>query len=352
MTEELGVLYIEDNENHQRVMKRSLKKIDSINFSFQAVDDADSVSKVLESEEFDIIFLDYKLPDKSGMEVLDTLRNNEVDIPIIIVTGQGDERLAAKAIRNGAQDYIPKTEITPDELQESIEYSREEYEKKGETWEETHEEIPEEHEMDKSPVALFRGKVLMKGPEKKEERLDNASIKIKKEGLDIEGCEKSPIKLDNIEKISLSQWSPKKSDKAISITKSDENYVFHVKLTSKTESKDFLSQLFKLLIGNPTVFGRHRLKGNQKSGWEIGELEIFKNNIFLSLKSIKVLVDLSSVDQVKTRMVKRERKKAYVLGINHAVSGRKAYTTVGVYEKKSADQLLSYIQINKELRKI
>ena len=57
---------------------------------------------------FDAYILDYKLPDMSGVEVLRRLKEAGVQEPIVIVTGQGDERVAVEAMKNGAADYIIK----------------------------------------------------------------------------------------------------------------------------------------------------------------------------------------------------------------------------------------------------
>ncbi|NMC54312.1 MAG: PAS domain S-box protein [Chloroflexi bacterium] len=75
---------------------------------------AHSGPKVLETlkapnqKAFDLLLLDYRLPGESGLEVLKELRINNIDIPVIMVTGQGDEEVALQAIRLGAADYVIK----------------------------------------------------------------------------------------------------------------------------------------------------------------------------------------------------------------------------------------------------
>ena len=58
---------------------------------------------------FDIILLDYKLPDGTGLDVLDQMANRDQQIPVMMVTGQGNERVAAQAIQRGASDYLLKS---------------------------------------------------------------------------------------------------------------------------------------------------------------------------------------------------------------------------------------------------
>ena len=58
---------------------------------------------------YEIILLDYMLPDGTGLDVLKQLPERDCQIPVIMVTGQGSERIAAQAIQNGAADYLIKT---------------------------------------------------------------------------------------------------------------------------------------------------------------------------------------------------------------------------------------------------
>jgi PAS domain S-box-containing protein len=61
------------------------------------------------STAFDILLLDYKLPDGTGLDVLDQMAKRDQQIPVVMVTGQGNERVAAQAIQQGASDYLLKS---------------------------------------------------------------------------------------------------------------------------------------------------------------------------------------------------------------------------------------------------
>jgi PAS domain S-box-containing protein len=58
---------------------------------------------------YDIILLDYRLPDGTGLELLDQLAQRGHQIPVVMVTGQGNERVAVQAIQHGAADYLLKS---------------------------------------------------------------------------------------------------------------------------------------------------------------------------------------------------------------------------------------------------
>jgi PAS domain S-box-containing protein len=57
-----------------------------------------------------VVFLDYSLPERDGLEVLEEIRRGEAPPPVVMVTGRGDEQVAVKAMKGGAYDYVVKGE--------------------------------------------------------------------------------------------------------------------------------------------------------------------------------------------------------------------------------------------------
>ncbi|MGC9364121.1 MAG: response regulator [Fidelibacterota bacterium] len=73
----------------------------------------------LQKENFDAMLLDLIMPGMNGLEVLEKIRQMNITIPVIIVTGVKDKDVADEAIKLGAVDFIPKP-IDLDRLEQSL----------------------------------------------------------------------------------------------------------------------------------------------------------------------------------------------------------------------------------------
>jgi DNA-binding response OmpR family regulator len=72
----------------------------------------------------DIVLLDQQLPDTSGLDVLDAIRSRPAPPAVVLVTGHGNESLAAAALRRGADDYLAKDSTLSDLLPQILERVR------------------------------------------------------------------------------------------------------------------------------------------------------------------------------------------------------------------------------------
>ena len=115
MTETLQVLIVDDDEVDRLAIKRHLVKA-KINAEVIEAQDAESAQNHLSQQVFNCIFLDYRLPDKDGVSLVQQLRGEGVAIPIIALTGQGDEQIAVELMKAGASDYLSKSRLSPDSL--------------------------------------------------------------------------------------------------------------------------------------------------------------------------------------------------------------------------------------------
>ena len=116
----LRVLSIEDDPVFAMVLERTLRRIPDLSMDFQTVADPDLVIDLLADTPVDILFLDYQLGKVTGAEVLRKIRKAGHLHPIIMLTAHGTEYIAAEATRIGADDYIVKSDLNPDLLNNTI----------------------------------------------------------------------------------------------------------------------------------------------------------------------------------------------------------------------------------------
>jgi signal transduction histidine kinase len=114
--EKLRVLLVEDNPIDAMIVKKILQRDNAFEYEVvHLVSGEDALSK-LENWPYDIMLLDYNLPKKNGLETLREIKARNIEMPIVMITGQGDEATAAKLIKEGAFDYLPKKENYQDSV--------------------------------------------------------------------------------------------------------------------------------------------------------------------------------------------------------------------------------------------
>lgn len=107
------VLVVDDDVAILKACKRVLQASDC------SVDEAENVSvalKRLDESNYDVVVSDIHMPDADGLSLLRSIRQKDLDLPVIFMTGDPDVGTAVAAIRFGALDYIKKP-VTAEELQ-------------------------------------------------------------------------------------------------------------------------------------------------------------------------------------------------------------------------------------------
>jgi PAS domain S-box-containing protein len=108
------VLLVDDDDNYSSLVKDVLGFAD--NYFLDRAPNLRGMWSLLERNVYDALLLDYSFPDGTGLDALRQLIERKMQLPVIIVTGRGDERIAAQAIQQGAIDYLVKSPETVFEL--------------------------------------------------------------------------------------------------------------------------------------------------------------------------------------------------------------------------------------------
>jgi len=109
------IILIEDNPDHVLFTQRILKQVDE-KFQIDAVREGrEALVKISESA-YDLVICDYRLPDLTGLEILRKIREIGRDLPFIVVTSAGSEKVAVELMKEGAYDYVVKDSTYQDTL--------------------------------------------------------------------------------------------------------------------------------------------------------------------------------------------------------------------------------------------
>lgn len=119
----LRLLLVEDDVRSASSLRKLLETSDSPQFTIRHVTTAGAACDAVEEGGIDVVILDLGLPDAHDLEALNRLQECIHEIPVIVLTGQGDETLAAEALHGGAEDYLLKGSIGYDALLRSIRYA-------------------------------------------------------------------------------------------------------------------------------------------------------------------------------------------------------------------------------------
>ena len=137
----INILLVDDDEVDRLTVRRAFKKVNfpallteaengqaaiaklqELRSNLVTVSETNYASPEIESNtnHFDLILLDYRLPDINGLHLITEIKALNLRLPIIVLTGQGDEEIAVEIMKAGAMDYLSKGKIEPAVLTKAI----------------------------------------------------------------------------------------------------------------------------------------------------------------------------------------------------------------------------------------
>src|ERR1700674_5083939 len=106
----LRVLLIEDSEDDAALVERGLRR-GNYDIQLERVDESSALESAIRKQSWDLIISDFSMPHFSGTDALRMLRSMGCDKPFIFVSGTIGEETAVSALKDGAQDYLMKTNL-------------------------------------------------------------------------------------------------------------------------------------------------------------------------------------------------------------------------------------------------
>jgi signal transduction histidine kinase len=121
MDKGLKILILEDVQDDVGLIERTLRK-EGMKFSVKRVDTQEEFTECLDKFQADVILSDHALPQFNSLEALKICRKKAVNIPFILVTGTVSEEFAVSCLKQGADDYVLKSNMVrlPSAIQNAL----------------------------------------------------------------------------------------------------------------------------------------------------------------------------------------------------------------------------------------
>jgi diguanylate cyclase (GGDEF)-like protein len=117
------VLLIEDNPGDARLIQAMIEEEEGAPFQLHFADRLALGLEHLSASETALVLLDLSLPDSFGLETFTKVYTHSPTVPIIVLTGNDDQKVALSAVKGGAQDYLVKGRLDRELLLRSMHYS-------------------------------------------------------------------------------------------------------------------------------------------------------------------------------------------------------------------------------------
>lgn len=114
------LLIIDDSEDDRELYGRFLRGDEAVSWQVAEVETGEAGLHRISREQFDCILLDYSLPSRHGLHILQEIAKDHPLTAIIMLTGQGNEVIATESLKAGACDYLVKNVITPEGLKRAV----------------------------------------------------------------------------------------------------------------------------------------------------------------------------------------------------------------------------------------
>jgi signal transduction histidine kinase len=119
----LKVLLVDDDEDDYVFTRDLLAEIGGERFAVEWAETYERGLARLLEDPFDICLLDFRLGAHTGLDLLREAREGSCRVPVILMTGQGDQEIDLEAMRSGAADYLVKGTIDAAGLERSVRYA-------------------------------------------------------------------------------------------------------------------------------------------------------------------------------------------------------------------------------------
>lgn len=120
---EIRIGVIDDDEDDFFIIKDYIHEIENGKFVIDWINNYQAAIEKIKSGSYHIYFVDYRLGNETGLELLQQATEMQCDRPIVLLTGKGNKEIDIKAMQSGATDYLVKSDLNAEKLERCIRYS-------------------------------------------------------------------------------------------------------------------------------------------------------------------------------------------------------------------------------------
>ena len=122
-SQQIRILVLDDDEDDAFLICDTIKEGSGASYSITVCHKPLEAAALLRDDAADIVLCDYLMGAITGIDFIKSMRSEGIDVPIILLTGMGNENTDQAALQAGAADFISKDSVTPEVIDRSIRYS-------------------------------------------------------------------------------------------------------------------------------------------------------------------------------------------------------------------------------------
>lgn len=118
-----NILIVDDDDDDAYLIKDTLQQIQDVNFQIDVAHTWEVGLTKLTNSRFDVVLCDFRLGGRTGIDFLEMLRVESIEVPLILLTGVAEKSVDQAALEAGASDFLAKGDLTPNSLDRAIRYA-------------------------------------------------------------------------------------------------------------------------------------------------------------------------------------------------------------------------------------
>ncbi|MGI9476492.1 MAG: putative bifunctional diguanylate cyclase/phosphodiesterase [Hyphomicrobiaceae bacterium] len=118
-----NILIVDDDDDDAYLIKDTLLQIPDVNFEIDVAHTWEVGLTKLTTAQFDVVLCDFRLGGRTGIDFLEMLRVESIEVPLILLTGVAEKSVDQAALEAGASDFLAKDKLTANSLDRAIRYA-------------------------------------------------------------------------------------------------------------------------------------------------------------------------------------------------------------------------------------